>query len=51
MINEVCNEYPQLSMDEKNELQIIVPKRVSEKTEKEVKAKTRKIIEAMIYEA
>lgn len=50
MINEVCNEYPQLSADERSELQRIVPKRVVERTENEVKAKTRRIIEAMIDE-
>lgn len=50
MINEVCNEYPQLTVDERNELQKIVPKRVAERTENEVKSKTRKIIEAMIDE-
>ena len=50
MINEVCDEYPQLSADERSELQKMVPKRVAERTESEVKAKTRKIIEAMIDE-
>lgn len=50
MINEVCNEYPQLSADERSELQRIVPKRAVERTENEVKAKTRRIIEAMIDE-
>lgn len=50
MINEVCNEYPQLSADDRSELQRIIPKRVIERTENEVKAKTRRIIEAMIDE-
>lgn len=50
MINEVCNEYPQISIEERNQLQKIVPKRVAERTEVEVKTKTRKIIEAMIDE-
>lgn len=39
-----------LSADERSELQRIVPKRVVERTENEVKAKTRRIIEAMIDE-
>ncbi len=50
MIYEICNEYPQLSAEERSELQRIVPKRVVERTESEVKTKTRRIIEAMIDE-
>lgn len=50
MINEVCNEYPQLSAEERNDLQKIVPSRVVERTEDEVKLKTRRIIKAMLDE-
>lgn len=50
MINEVCNEYPQLSAEERNDLQKIVPLRVVERTEDEVKLKTRRIIKAMLDE-
>lgn len=48
MINEVCSDYPELSSEERNELQKLVPQRVKVRTESEVKTKTRRIIEAML---
>lgn len=50
MINEVCDEFPQLTSEERRYLQSIVPTRMTEKTENEVKEKTRKLIVAMIDE-
>ena len=47
MINEVCNEYPEISVEDRRALQKLIPGKVGELSEDGIKDKTRKMIEAM----
>lgn len=50
MINEVCKDYPNLSPEDKNDLQSIIPKKVKDLNEESIKSKTKKMIEAILSE-
>lgn len=48
MIDEVCDRHPNLSKDDRKHLQMLIPNKVHNLNEDEVKLKTEKIIEAML---